>query len=590
MTRRVAIHLNIANALQLLGSLYRNPADAIKEHVSNALDEHLRAQKMGQGIPVCNVVYTLEKDKITIAYPYGMDRYEFEDALNKVADSVKPSLDVDQIGQLGIGNFSFLQIGKKCTFLSKKTSDSQTLRVTLRSGSSTADFESVPKRDELPHAGLKVIITQLLFDPTKRRGSLSAENLQKVFAEKFDHYLRLGTLVITIICRGSSSTVQPLRIELPPIGLKFKDMHLARDFQKKFRLELYFDPSGKGKLALRHTGVAVVEDVSQLKAYGLEESIYASGNVKGHIEANFLKPLPARTGFEENEDWIALLEELDNIRPFIEEEVEALKQAEMERKLTQIQRKAIEIASDILNMDEFKDLEMLQGLGRKPREARRPPNGFDFVPQSVRANVGERAHLLLKAEVPQRVPDGTLVSISSTTPTIALEQLELTLKEVEARDGVVSSRVYFKGVEKLSTPAEVLAKADSVKAESKAYIMVGDAGPARIQRTAAEEGREGHRFNYSETAFEDGGHKHSRFIGGTVQVNNTNPDYNQEKSGSDQDFLAYVTLMIGKETIAYNDRSNVADTYLEKMLSFYFRLSTILRKGSRGRPRRLQAV
>jgi hypothetical protein len=455
----------------------------------------------------------------------------------------------------------------------------------------------VPKRDELPHPGLKVIITQLLFDPTKRRGSLSAENLQKVFAEKFDHYLRLGTLVITIICRGSSSTVQPLKIALPPIGLKFKDMHLARDYQKTFRLEIYFDPSGKGKVGFRHIGVVVVEDVSQLKAYGLEESIYAGGYVKGHIEANFLKPLPARTGFEENEDWIALLDELDKITPFIEEEVEALKQAEMERKLTEIQRKAIEIASDILNMDEFKDLEMLQGLGRKPREPRRPPNGFDFVPQSVRANVGERAHLLLKAEVPQRVPDGTLVKISASSPTIRLENLQLTVKEADARDGVVSSRVYFKGVEKLTTPAEVLAKADTVNAESKAYIMVGEAGPARMQRTPAEEGREGQRFNYSETAFEEGAHKHSRFIGGTVQVNNTNPDYKQEKSGSDQGFLAYLILMIGKETITYNDRSNVADTYLEKMLSFYFRLkskiagaSPIPGKRSRGRPRRIQPV
>jgi len=42
--------------------------------------------------------------------------------------------------------------------------------------------------------------------------------------------------------------------------------------------------------------------------------------------------------------------------------------------------------------------------------------------------------------------------------------------------------------------------------------------------------------------------------------------------GPDEAKLAYATLMIGKETIAYNDKSGVADDCLEKILTFYFRL------------------
>jgi len=34
--------------------------------------------------------------------------------------------------------------------------------------------------------------------------------------------------------------------------------------------------------------------------------------------------------------------------------------------------------------------------------------------------------------------------------------------------------------------------------------------------------------------------------------------------------------MIGKETIAYNDKSGTADDYLEKIVSFYFRLKNRL--------------
>ena len=40
--RRVQIKLDTANALKWLGRLYRTPADAIKEHVTNAIDEYLK--------------------------------------------------------------------------------------------------------------------------------------------------------------------------------------------------------------------------------------------------------------------------------------------------------------------------------------------------------------------------------------------------------------------------------------------------------------------------------------------------------------------------------------------------------------------
>ena len=47
MAQRILIQLHVANALQWLGTLYRNPADALKEHVSNAIDEHLKARRLG---------------------------------------------------------------------------------------------------------------------------------------------------------------------------------------------------------------------------------------------------------------------------------------------------------------------------------------------------------------------------------------------------------------------------------------------------------------------------------------------------------------------------------------------------------------
>ena len=589
--RKVLIKLHTANALRWLGSLYRNPADAIKEHVSNAIDEHLKAKDVGKALPVCQVTFTLEKDRVIIEYPYGMSKEEFESALQRVADSAKKILGFKQIGQLGIGIFSFFQIGKKCIFFSKKDIEYETIKVTLREGSDKAEFETARKRESLRESGIKIIISRLLFDPTKPRGPLSPGRLQRVFAEKFDPFLKDGSLKIMIYTRGKSYPVKPLKIELPKLGESYKDWPLTRDRNKRFSLELYFDPSGKGTVSIRHMGVIIVDDIKTLSAYGLEESIYANGDIKGFIDADFLKPLPARTGFEENDDWISLLDELDSLRPSIEAEVENLKQEEAEKKLTEIQKKAIELARDILNTEEFKDLELLEGLGRKPREPRFPPNGFDFVPSSIRIQPGKTGALPLKAFIPKVVPDNSLVKLGiSDSSSVELMTSSLFLKASEAdKDGVVTAHVFFEGKSKTAVPAILIATTGELKAEARIRV----AEPQQTREPIVGKEKEGRGINYEEKPFEEGPSKHSRYVSRIIQINTLNPDYKQEMIGTDKTKLAYATLMIGKETIAYNDKTAFADEYLEKMLSFYFTLknrltgtsSSIVRR-PRGRPKK----
>ena len=590
--RKVPIKLHTANALKWLGSLYRNPADAIKEHVSNAIDEHLKAKGIGKAFPVCQVTFTLEKDRVIVEYPYGMSKEEFVNALQRVADSAKKTTDIKQIGQLGIGIFSFLQIGKKCIFYSKKDKGTETIKVTVREGSDDAEFETARKRESLRESGIKIIISRLLFnpiDPKKPRGPLSSGRLQKVFAEKFDPFLRDGSLEIMIYIRGKSYPVKPLKIELPRVGKSYKQWPLARDRNKKFSLELYFDPSGKGTVSIRHMGVTIVDDIKSLSAYGLEESVYANGDIRGFIDADFLKPLPARTGFEENNDWISLLDELDKLRPSIKAEVESLKEEEAKKKLTEIQKRAIELARDILNTEEFKDLELLEGLGRKPREPRLPPNGFDFVPSSIRIEPGKTGLLPLKAFVPKVVPDNSLVKLSiSNSSSVELKTQSLFLRAYEAdKDGVVTTHISFEGKSKTTVPAILIATTGELKAE--AHIRVAEPGPTRGPIIGKE--KEGRGINYIEIPFEEGPSKHSRYVSRQIQINTLNPDYKQLKESDEK--TAYGALMIGKETIAYNDKSGAADDHLEKMLSFYFRLKNRLTGSSpsivkrpRGRPKK----
>jgi len=499
MTREVPIQLNVGSALRWLGTVYRNPADAVKEHISNAIDEHLKAKNAGRAGACCEVAFTLDKRVITIEYPYGMDRHEFEAALQRVADSVKKSSDVDQIGRLGIGIFSFQQVGKKCIFFSKKSPEVDTFRVTLKEGSDIAQFDSALRRDALENPGIRIQITDLKFDPTKARGPLSPERLQRTFAEKFDGYLRKGWLRIKIRCGSSQYDVAPLDIDLPPLGVGIEKLRLPRQPTKIVGLSLYFDQSGKGIVSVRHMGVTVVEDFKTLSAYGLEESVYASGYVRGFVDGDFLEPLPARTGFEENTDWMAFLDVLDKQRPQIEAEVDSLREKERDKALSEIQRNAIRIAREILDLPEFRDLELPGGRTR----SRSPSEKERTVPRGK--STGERS------------------------------------KE-----------------------------------------------PGDQQQTG------GLRINYVEQRFETGPAKHSRFQVGQVQVNELNPDFKREMSGPVEAKIAYNTLMIGKETIAYNDKSQSADEHLERLLSFYFRLKERIAphlpmpgKRGRGRPRKL---
>jgi hypothetical protein len=370
----------------------------------------------------------------------------------------------------------------------------------LKEGSDRAQFDSALRREALERPGIRIQITDLKFDPTKARGPLSPERLAQTFAEKFDGYLRKGWLRIRVRCGSRAIDVAPLPMDLPRLGKGIETVRLPSQPGKTVALNLFFDSAGKGIVSIRHMDVSVVEDVKTLSAYGLEESVFAGGYVKGFIDADFLEPLPARTGFEENADWTAFLDLLDKQCPQIEAEVELLRQEEREKALSEIQRAAIQMAREILDSEGFRDLELLGGATRTKAPSEK-----------------ERA-----------VPAGRQTGERSKEP--------------------------------------------------------GD------RRQTG-----GPRINYVERPFETGPAKHSRFVGGEVQANELNPDFRREMVGPDEAKLAYATLMIGKETIAYNDKSGMSDDHLERLLSFYFRVKERIAprvgvpgKRGRGRPRKLK--
>lgn len=491
MTRKVAIELNVGNALTWLGQLYRNQADALKEHVSNAIDEHRKARASGRALTTCDVRIMLERNSITVEYPYGMDEAEFKSALKRVADSAKKDLNVRQIGQLGIGIFSYQQIGKKCVFYSKKTDSGKTVKVVLRKGSDEAEFESPAKREELSKSGIKIVISELASDPTKARGPLSVEKIGKLWSEQFYGYLREGWLRITLECGGQKIDVKPLPLGLPRLLEDLESVYAQGKPSKCIRLELYFDASGNGSVAIRHAGVVVVASIAKLEALGLEETLLGEGFVKGYIDADFLQPLPARTGFEENDDWLNFLVTLDSqVLPDLNREVDEHRARQRQKEHSELAKRAIETAIKILSQERFNYLVFLGGMRKK----------------ATRLNGSQRKR-------------------ATVTPTVKQPK---------------------------------------------------DAG-TKLDRTGA-------RINYEEIPFDEGPDKHSRFRGGKVQANELNSDFRRAMQDSYDDQLNYVTLLIGKETIASNEGS--ADDHLEDFLSFYYGVKEAVKSTTRSNGRR----
>jgi hypothetical protein len=356
--------------------------------------------------------------------------------------------------------------------------------VILREGREDAEIDTARKAESLDHPGLRIIISDLKVDPTRARGPLAPEKLTRLFAERFGPYIERGQLEIQVWVDSKVHRVQTPAIHLPRIGKGIERVHLSSD--RVVALTLFFDASGTGTVGIRHAGVLVVDDLKQVGAYGLEESVYASGYLKGWIDADFLTPLPARTGFEENKGWIDLLDALDRCRPQIETEVEQLKTTQEEKELSEVQRQAVLLAREILDLEDFKDLELPGGLAKA-----RASNGDGRV-QPTGQETGEKAH----------------------------------------------------------DPGD----------------HVQPHGP---------------RIRYQEVAFSEGPRRHSRYAKGVVQANTLHQDYQQEVSSASDGKLAYATLLIGKEAIAFNDRSGVADEQLEKLLSFYFTLKKRLRTNGR---------
>lgn len=478
MPEKGKIKANLANLLTYIGQLYRNPKDAVKEYLSNCIDAWLEAWALGKVNGCCDVSILLSPHRLVIqshSQP-GKDRRGLKEMMTRVAQSDKPMRRVPQIGRLAIGIFAFNQIGTKAVFYSKRGDGEPTWKLTLTKNSDEYQIEEAPKRESLEIPGLDVVISGLTQDPTRPRAALTPGALSRYLAEWFDYYLREGSLRLSIQAKDQVWQVEPPAVRLPAVAEAFRDTYIKGDLSKPIQCALWFDPSSQGRIAVCHTKIPIIEDMRRIEELhpGFGETVYASGYLRGVINADFLTPLSGRTGFDMDASWWAFMSWLETVEPSIRAEVEDHRLEEEIERIEAIKDDAKRLAEELLEAEPFQQLELLGGMRRKRS----------------------------KKKVMQTNPRG---------------------KETGKR----------------------------VK-----------------KKTGNRRDPSGLRFSFKEVPLDDVW-RHSVFEAGLLKVNTRNPNYIQcVVKGTKRRATRYIALLIGKETVAFNDKTAGADYYLEKLLAF----------------------
>ena len=158
--------------------------------------------------------------------------------------------------------------------------------------------------------------------------------------------------------------VAPIGAKLPSIGQQFKDVPLPGDSTRKFRSQFWYDPNGSSKVAITSMGVVVLEDVGTFAEHGLANTVYTSGFLKGIIEADFIKPLPARGHFLEDSAWAEFISTLQSIAPQLEKDMESARSSVDLVRQGRLLRMAQRIVQELLREEDFQELQLIEGLTR----------------------------------------------------------------------------------------------------------------------------------------------------------------------------------------------------------------------------------
>jgi len=299
------------NILNLLGSVYNDPRDALKEYIANSLDADAN-----------NIVVDLSKRKAgTIVIRddgVGMDRQKLHSVPDRVGLSDKLLMG-NRIGEKAIGILAFYSLGANSMVIWSQTDarpiDSHCLL--FNSGDSNPIFDP----DEEPKTNtwikdMRGTVVELRGIPQDVARVLTLEKVKEHLAKLYKEVLRHRTVNIVISEGKKSDYVTMESFKGEPFWM--------RDLLTRFgqiELHLYILPSPSDRRIEIYCKGQRVCDLSSADDR-FKPSLWSSGQVHGDISADFLKPTTGRTGFVTNAAFTAFVEQIDSIKTELKKAVD----------------------------------------------------------------------------------------------------------------------------------------------------------------------------------------------------------------------------------------------------------------------------
>lgn len=279
----------------------------------------------------------------------------------------------------------------------------------------------------------------------------------------------------------------------PPIGVKVVDEILdipgfpAIAQIEVFRSEVPLSTPGE-ESDYADGGFLIISKrvVLALTLFKYESNEYAS-RFYGRVSCDYLHdllnkeiPEPVLSATREGINWkhpfaSALKQVIEKrLEPLVEEErrrTQSEERSALSKKLRERLNHALKEINSIANQ-ELGIGEGIHGLGDSQNKVPFvPPSGFGFVPEYAHIQTGRAAALTLRASIPDKVADGTLVIIESDSSETTILTPQVIISEREDFAGIGQARVEIEG-RQVGAEAVITARVEGLFAVVKAEALV----------------------------------------------------------------------------------------------------------------------
>ncbi|MBI4144208.1 ATP-binding protein [Candidatus Woesearchaeota archaeon] len=327
--------------VEQIGRGYTNAVSALKEYITNCVDEYTKSRILGSPIRHPTIAVNINRDDhcITIQdFALGMSPGFLEQLPASIAKGFKRG-NPDMRGEKAMGMHAWRSIGERAIILTR-THESNGSYACLRmeNGKDKAIFElldeRIVERDLGPGFAQGTRVAIYGIQPSVLNKSFTLAGLQRALGQVYDPILREKEVIIQVGLDGSWKTIQPVARN----GEIVLEDKVIVEFRKqgefingRFAIMLWLNPDGVSEKIGCYSKGVYLTDLCSMEEF--DDFPWNSGKLSGFVDDNFCRPVQNREGYDKNtKAFEELVRILELYQPRVEEIVRRAEQEQEETK------------------------------------------------------------------------------------------------------------------------------------------------------------------------------------------------------------------------------------------------------------------